>query len=103
MSEIVRPTRDGIHGREYINTSVDIGRKLPYLALADGKPTVTPPPLIETPLPVIFDVIPRHWQRGSVTAAVVAAAAELGTLAVLRQAEIHPRDVGRSQPHRPHP
>jgi hypothetical protein len=26
MSEIVRPTRDGIHGREYINTSVDIGR-----------------------------------------------------------------------------
>ena len=29
MSEIVRPTRDGIHGREYINTSVDIGRKLP--------------------------------------------------------------------------
>ena len=33
MSEIVRPTRDGIHGREYISTSVDIGRKLPYLAL----------------------------------------------------------------------
>ena len=29
MSEIVRPTRDGIHGREYISTSVDIGRKLP--------------------------------------------------------------------------
>ena len=27
MSEIVRPTRDGIHGREYISTSVDIGRK----------------------------------------------------------------------------
>jgi Pyruvate/2-oxoacid:ferredoxin oxidoreductase delta subunit len=27
MSEIVRPTRDGIHGREYINTSVDIGRR----------------------------------------------------------------------------
>ena len=25
MSEIVRPTRDGIHGREYISTSVDIG------------------------------------------------------------------------------
>ncbi len=26
MSEIVRPTRDGIHGREYISTAVDIGR-----------------------------------------------------------------------------
>ena len=27
MSEIVRPTRDGIHGREYISTQVDLGRK----------------------------------------------------------------------------
>ncbi|MCU0917251.1 MAG: glutamate synthase-related protein [Planctomycetes bacterium] len=31
MSEIVRPTRDGIHGREYISTAVDIGRKPAYL------------------------------------------------------------------------
>ena len=36
MSEIVRPTRDGIHGREYISTAVDIGRKPPYLTF-DGK------------------------------------------------------------------
>ena len=28
MSEIVRPTRDGIHGREYISTAVDLGRTL---------------------------------------------------------------------------
>ena len=26
MSEIVRPTRDGIHGREYISTAVDMGK-----------------------------------------------------------------------------
>ena len=26
MSEIVRPTRDGIHGREYISTSIDLGK-----------------------------------------------------------------------------
>ena len=55
MSEIVRPTRDGIHGREYINTSVDIGRKLANLAFAGHELTVAPPPLAETPLPVIFD------------------------------------------------
>lgn len=30
MSEIVRPTRDGIHGREYISTSIEIGKKLPF-------------------------------------------------------------------------
>ena len=27
MSEIVRPTRDGIHGREYISTVIELGRR----------------------------------------------------------------------------
>jgi Pyruvate/2-oxoacid:ferredoxin oxidoreductase delta subunit len=90
MSEIVRPTRDGIHGREYINTSVDIGRKLPHLAFADGQLACDPPPLMEIPMPVMFDVIPEHWCRGAVTAAVAAAAAEIGTLAVLRDRDIQP-------------
>ncbi len=35
MSEIVRPTRDGIHGREYISTAADIGRKPAYLNFQD--------------------------------------------------------------------
>jgi len=83
MSEIVRPTRDGIHGREYISTSVDVGRKLPRLSFRDGRLAVTPPPLLELPLPVLFDVIPAHWRRGHVVEAVVAAAAELGTMAVV--------------------
>jgi hypothetical protein len=83
MSEIVRPTRDGIHGREYISTSVDIGRKLKQLAFQDGRLGVTPLPLVELPLPVIFDCIPAHWQRGPVVAAVAQAAAGLGTMAVV--------------------
>ena len=83
MSEIVRPTRDGIHGREYISTSVDIGRKLPRLAFRDGQLAVTPPPLLELPMPVIFDVVPQHWQRGPVVESIVAAAAELGIMAVV--------------------
>ena len=87
MSEIVRPTRDGIHGREYISTSVDIGRKLKGLAFDDGRLDVTPLPLMELPLPVIFDQIPRHWQRGPVIAAVARAAAGLGTLAVVEGAD----------------
>ena len=88
MSEIVRPTRDGIHGREYISTSVDIGRKLSHLAFDDGQLAVAPLPLVEIPMPVIFDIIPAHWQRGPVLAAVVRAAAELGTLAVVHQKDI---------------
>jgi len=101
MSEIVRPTRDGIHGREYISTSVDIGRKLPHLAFADGRLAVDPPPLAEIPLPVIFDLLPRHWCRGAVVSSVAAAAAELGTMAVLREAdfrEIPPSERGRAIP-----
>ena len=82
MSEIVRPTRDGIHGREYISTSVDVGRKLPYLAFCDGQLAVASPPLVELPLPIIFDVVPEHWQRGPVLESIAAAAAELGTMAV---------------------
>jgi hypothetical protein len=88
MSEIVRPTRDGIHGREYISTSVDIGRKLPRLTLVDGQLAVVPPPLLEVPLPVIFDVIPEQWRRGPVVELAMAAAATVGTLAVLRQGDI---------------
>ncbi len=88
MSEIVRPTRDGIHGREYISTSVDIGRKLPHLSFADGRLSVEPPPLVETPLPVIFDLLPEQWRRGEILPAVTAAAAEIGTLAVLDEADI---------------
>jgi ferredoxin len=87
MSEIVRPTRDGIHGREYISTSVDIGRKLKELAFRDGQLDVDPPPLMEIPLPVIFDCIPRHWQRGPVVAAVAQAAAGLGSLAVVEASD----------------
>jgi len=93
MSEIVRPTRDGIHGREYISTSVDIGRKLPRLSFRDGQLAVTPPPLLELPLPVLFDVIPEHWQRGHVVEAVAQAAAELGTMAVVRT-PLAPREGG---------
>ena len=92
MSEIVRPTRDGIHGREYISTSVDIGRKLPCLAFADGQLASTPPSLAEIPFPVIFDLIPEHWQRGQVVGAVARAAAKIGTLAVLCGPDL--RDLG---------
>jgi len=88
MSEIVRPTRDGIHGREYINTNVDIGRKSPYLSFSDGELSMSPLPLLETPLPLIFDIIPEHWCRGTVVRSVAKAASEIGTMAVLRDKEI---------------
>jgi ferredoxin len=61
MSEIVRPTRDGIHGREYISTSVDLGRKLPFLALNGDQAVASLPPLVSIPMPLIIDLSsPKH-------------------------------------------
>lgn len=50
MSEIVRPTRDGIHGRESILTEVDIGKKLHSVDLENAPQNYT------IPLPILFDL-----------------------------------------------
>lgn len=83
MSEIVRPTRDGIHGREYISTSVDIGRKVPVIKFDEHGNIATPlPPSISIPLPIVFDVLPfgRYEQ---VYEAIAGAASHLGTLMIV--------------------
>jgi hypothetical protein len=59
MSEIVRPTRDGIHGREYISTAMDIGRKNHRLEFnASGMVQLNIPPLVEIQMPIVFNVLP---------------------------------------------
>jgi ferredoxin len=84
MSEIVRPTRDGIHGREYISTSVDIGRKLSCLSFdAEGRLAELPPPLIEIPVPVIFDSVHDLDVPASVVLGAAAAARRIGNLCVV--------------------
>jgi hypothetical protein len=91
MSEIVRPTRDGIHGREYISTTVDLGRKLTALEFdLQGKIVVLPPPLVEIPLPVIFDILPWSPPAGQITLAFLEAAKALGTFVVVRQSDLNP-------------
>jgi ferredoxin len=55
MSEIVRPTRDGIHGREYINTLVQLSRRPLRLEFRDGDLLTEAPTVLEIPLPVIFE------------------------------------------------
>jgi ferredoxin len=91
MSEIVRPTRDGIHGREYISTTVDLGRKLTALEFdVQGKIVVLPPPLVEIPLPVIFDMLPWSPPAGQITVAFLEASKALGTFVVVRQSDLNP-------------
>lgn len=149
MSEIVRPTRDGIHGREYISTAIFLGRKpgfawtvhraacggtmkspdgfvgisgvpadesagsgdgsvLKHASVArfSGLPPAEPDasaagsqgclqsrpdevwPIIEIPVPILFDALPARWSNPDVAESLQRAAAELGTFALMRAAEI---------------
>jgi hypothetical protein len=83
MSEIVRPTRDGIHGREFISTVVDIGYT-PNLLLFDknGQPVGPTPHTIQIPLPWLFDTVPSSVANETTWRIYTQAVQELGTLAV---------------------
>jgi ferredoxin len=88
MSEIVRPTRDGIHGREYISTSVELGRKLNHLTFDEkGKLLSKIHDTIDIPIPIIFD-FPQENFSPNVKVALVRAAAELNTCIVLSADDI---------------
>jgi len=90
MSEIVRPTRDGIHGREYINTAVDLGRKLNHLVFdADGQLVSEVPDTASLPIPILFD-IPAPNLSSNVKEALVQAATEINTCIIMPAAEITP-------------
>jgi hypothetical protein len=88
MSEIVRPTRDGIHGREYISTSVDIGTKPMRLRFSPEGELLSPPSrLLELQLPAVLDM--PGWPIESKTLAAVRAAAamKLDSVAVMTAAD----------------
>lgn len=75
MSEIVRPTRDGIHGREYISTAVDLGRTPRNLGFTrQGEMNDDIPPLINLPIPMImrlprFSAMSEKTMKGWIMAA----------------------------------
>jgi hypothetical protein len=93
MSEIVRPTRDGIHGREYINTSVDVGSKPLRVRFDADSWSEDEPPLIELPAPFILDVPPWGSDGVRLATARASAATVLRTLSVVRASQIDDRDV----------
>jgi hypothetical protein len=80
MSEIVRPTRDGVYGREYISTSVDIGRK--PTSVDFGRLDQTPS-IVQVPVPIIFDELPVANEE--VQAAVGMVSEKLGTFFVSKE------------------
>ncbi|TAK14005.1 MAG: hypothetical protein EPO32_03515 [Anaerolineae bacterium] len=84
MSEIVRPTRDGIHGREFISTVVDIGARPNFLMFDEGgKPMGRTPQVFQIPLPIVFDRAPKSVANEKVWRILAETAEELQSLAVI--------------------
>ena len=86
MSEIVRPTRDGIHGREYISTLIELGRRPDHLAFDESGRLVTQTsPFIEIPVPLVLQVHnDYHFVQESTKRAIAGAGKALGTLTIMR-------------------
>jgi len=85
FSEIVRPTRDGIHGREYISTSVDLGKKLPYLKFDYNRNLVsTLPVCIEIPIPIILDAPLFFKKNKNLLIALAKTALKLNTFSIIK-------------------
>lgn len=85
MSEIVRPTRDGIHGREYINTCIELSRRPGRLAFNRDLTMISEmPPLFELPIPVTFRQPDFGVLSENVLLAAIHAAYVLGTMFFLQ-------------------
>ncbi|HUH98120.1 MAG TPA: glutamate synthase-related protein [Anaerolineales bacterium] len=99
MSEIVRPTRDGIHGREYISTQVDVGGGLDHLTFdKDGNLISCLPACLSLPIPVLFDPLPGPLPGRGALKAAASAAKRLGTFALITpadyKADLEPSSLG---------
>ncbi len=90
MSEIVRPTRDGIHGREYINTSIELSRRPERLSFnEDMSLAIEPPPILELPLPILFQLPSFGLLSTNTLLSIIKAAAKIGTLVLIDPANIN--------------
>ena len=96
MSEIVRPTRDGVYGREFISTLVDVGRKRKSLQFnqESGQFSKT----IEVSLPIIFDYLPANLNSHNILESVAGASLRTGTIFIATPAQTKQlRSVNRDQ------
>jgi len=90
MSEIVRPTRDGIHGREYINTCIELSRRPERLAFnEDGTLAIHVKPILEVPLPILFQQPDFGIFSKDVLVSMLKAAKTLGTKMLLKASDVY--------------
>lgn len=88
MSEIVRPTRDGIHGREYISTCFELNRRGMMLHFDDDMGMKSDRrPILEVPLPLLLQLPDNLIMNQHILMASVKAAYHLGTMLFIRPSD----------------
>lgn len=101
MSEIVRPTRDGIHGREHISTAITLGRKISNLSSTDfdrqGHLSRLIPATRELPIPILFGLPPFPVNQRVYTALAMAAS-KLQTLFTIRPQDLESSSLFAGEP-----
>jgi glutamate synthase domain-containing protein 2 len=96
MSEIVRPTRDGIHGREYISTAVNLGGAPEMLEFDQhGRLVTSMPDILTLPVPVVFGPLPVPLPGQGANRAIAMAAERLGNLSIMTPDLIELAPTGR--------
>ena len=89
MSEIVRPTRDGIHGREYINTGIELSKRPHRLVFNPDMSLATDiPKSLEIPLPILFSTPDFGVKTQNILLSMAVAAQKTGTLMVIDAGDI---------------
>ena len=97
MSEIVRPTRDGVYGREFISTIVDVGSKRRFLQFDNGNPTHLSRSL-QVSLPILFDYMPTNLNSQSVLESIAGASVIADTYFIASPAQAE--QLSEAQQHR---
>ena len=89
MSEIVRPSRDGIHGRELIGTSVDIGSKPMHLSFDEkGEIKGIQPKMFSIQVPFIFDLPPGNLGTEKLIRVIDSTSKGIDTLACVNSSDV---------------
>jgi len=88
MSEIVRPSRDGIHGRELIGTAVDIGSKPMHLEFDESGNVSNPPNMLSIQTPFFFDLPSKTLDSDLVKKIFAKTAQEVDTFAILGYSDV---------------
>lgn len=94
MSEIVRPTRDGVYGREFISTLVDVGSKRKSVQFNGQEENFSK--TIEVSLPIIFDHLPPNLNSKNILESIAGASLRTGTIYIATPAQVNQFDATAS-------